>query len=37
VATLSVAVLVVDGETIELGVGSSVNGEDLDRRVLDGL
>jgi hypothetical protein len=37
VATLGVAVLVVNGEPVELGVGSSVDGEDLDRGVLDGL
>jgi hypothetical protein len=37
VATLGVAVLVVDSEAVELGVGGAVDREDLDRGVLDGL
>ena len=37
VAALGVAVLVVDGDAVELGVGGGVDGEDLNGRVLDGL
>jgi hypothetical protein len=37
VAALGVAVLVVDGETVELSVGGAVDREDLHGRVLDGL
>lgn len=36
-ATLGVAVFVVDGQTVELGVGGSVDRVDLDWGVLDGL
>lgn len=36
-ATLGVTVFVVDSQTVELGVGSSVDRVDLDRGVLDGL
>lgn len=37
VAALRVAVLVVDGDTVELSVGGAVDREDLHGRVLDGL
>lgn len=37
VAALGVAVLVVDGDTVELSVGGAVDREDLHGRVLDGL
>lgn len=37
VAAVGVTVLVVDGDIVDLELGGSVDGEDLNGRVLDGL